>query len=314
VDAYLDIAIAVLRVSRRPLSARAILITAYERGLVPTHLHGKTQHKTLQARISEDVALRRERSAFFRTEPGRFFLREFLADTDLPEEFRRPIPTRRRVRELTPSPALTVCQSQLEAAAEPNVTIEPTVVCRLLQNDDYRYENAHHKHPGSVFVRSFVCVRRSTDVLTYRLGRCRDSRESFLSKQSIGFSTLVHVDDNTLFSSRDRGKVDAGVRAVLIDLDIPDVEPLSAALSFFVWAQNPSETNDLLAVTMLECPKWFEPVKRRLALNDLRWMNWPTPVNNLDDFDPWSRTVLSANYRVKARPHVSQSQAHSPSP
>jgi hypothetical protein len=313
VDAYLDIALTILRASRRPLSARAILESAYKQGFVPTHLYGTTQHKTLQARISEDIVLRRERSAFFRTEPGRFFLREFLADPSLPEEFRRPIPTRRRIRELKPSPALAISQSRLEAAAEPNVTIDPAAICRLLQSNDCKYEDAYLTHLSSVFIRSFVCVRRSTDVLTYRLGRSRDSRDSFLSKRSIGFSTLVCVDDNTLFSNQDRGIVDAGVHAVLIDLDIPDVEPLPAALSFFVWAQRPAETNDLLAVTMLECPQWFEPVKRRLALNDLRWMNWTTPVNNLDDFDPWSRTVLSASYRAKVGPYVSRT-SHTPSP
>jgi hypothetical protein len=312
VDAYLDIALAVLRASRRPLSARAILASAYKLGLVPTHLYGKTQHKTLQARISEDIVLRRERSVFFRTEPGRFFLREFLADESIPEEYRVPIPTRRRIRELTPSPALAISQSQLEAAAEPNVTIDPAAICRLLQSDHCKYEDAHLRHLNSVFIHSFVCVRRSTDVLTYRLGRYRDNRDSFLSKRSIGFSTLVHVDDNTLFSNQDRGIVDAGVHAALVDLDIPEVKPLRAALSFFVWAQRPAETNDLLAVTMLECPGWFEPVKRRLALNDLRWMNWPTPVNNLDDFDPWSRTILSASYRVKVGPHGSHTP-HTPS-
>jgi HB1, ASXL, restriction endonuclease HTH domain len=304
VDAYLDIALTVLRATRRPLSARAILASAYKRGLVPPRLYGKTQHKTLQARISEDIVLLKERSAFFRSEPGRFFLREFLADTSLPEEFRRPIPTRRRIRELRPSPALTIGQPYLEAVAGTNAAIEPKIVCRLLQSDRSKYEDVRRKLPNSVFVRSFVCVRRSVEVLTYRLGRYRDDRDSFLSKRSIGFSTLVHIDHDTLFTNQDRGVVDAGIRATLVDLDIPDVEPLSAALSFFVWAQIPPEANDLLAVTMLECPGWFEPTKRRLALNDLRWMNWATPVNNLDDFDPWSRTVLWASYVAKAGPHV----------
>jgi HB1, ASXL, restriction endonuclease HTH domain len=293
-----------LKAARRPLSARAILASAYKRGLVPTHLYGKTQHKTLQARISEDIVLRRDRGDFIRTEPGRFFLREFLTDTSLPEEFRRSIPTRRRVRELSPSPALTIENEALSGFVEANVTIAPKKICQILKGDHCRYEDARRKSLNSIFIRSFVCVRRAKDVLTYRLGRYRDDRDSFLSKRSIGFTTLVHIDDHTLFSPDDRGIVDAGIRATLIDLDIPDVEPLRAALSYFVWAQQSPQTDDLLAVTTLECPQWFEPLKRRLALNDLRWMDWAAPVNDLEDFDPWSRTVLLANYRAKAGSHA----------
>ena len=103
-DAYLSIALDILRQERRPLSPRSILAAAYKRGLVPEHLYGKTQHKTLQARLSEDIVARRDRGAFFRTAPGKFFLRELLRDESLPEEFRRPIPTRRRRRELLRGP------------------------------------------------------------------------------------------------------------------------------------------------------------------------------------------------------------------
>jgi hypothetical protein len=90
-DAYLDIAETVLRSLRRPLTPRAILNAAYKAGIVSDRLYGKTQHKTLGARLSEDLVQRNERSAFFRTAPGKFFLREFLSDTSLPEEYRRPV-------------------------------------------------------------------------------------------------------------------------------------------------------------------------------------------------------------------------------
>jgi HB1, ASXL, restriction endonuclease HTH domain len=83
-DAYLQIAESILKIERRPLSARAILAAAYRHGLVPMHLHGNTQHKTLGARISEDIITLHDDSLFFRTAPGRFFLREFLTDVTDP--------------------------------------------------------------------------------------------------------------------------------------------------------------------------------------------------------------------------------------
>jgi HB1, ASXL, restriction endonuclease HTH domain len=92
--------------ARTPLPPREILRRGLSSGIVPNSLHGKTQHKTLQARLSEDILLRHERSVFFRTKPGYFFLREFLTDARIPAEYRTPIVARRRRRELAYPQAL----------------------------------------------------------------------------------------------------------------------------------------------------------------------------------------------------------------
>jgi hypothetical protein len=299
VDAYLEIAATVLRAERRPLSPRAILAAAYRRGMVPPHLHGQTQHKTLQARISEDIIARREQSAFFRTAPGRFFLREFLTDTSLPEDFRRPVPTRRRFRELVRGPALAFDADVLGTLAHENTPIAPHRIFGLLGRDCFRYDDPRSKSTKNVFVRSFVCVVRRRNVLTYRLGRYREDRDSFVSRRSIGFSTLVHRDEHTLFNMADFGIVDSGVRATTVDLDIPAVPPsehIHASLRYFTWVRKEAGLNDLLAVVAFKCPEWFEPVKRRLALNDLAWLDVTQPVNNIEDFDPWSKHVLEIFY------------------
>ena len=251
-DAYLEIAATVLRSERRPLSPRAILTEAYRRGLVPANLHGKTQHKTLQARVSEDIIIRREHSAFFRTAPGRFFLREFITDTSLPDKFREPVPTRRRVRELQRGPALAVDGTALARLADKGGTIGPRKVLAMLKADRYRYEDPRKRRPNSVFIRSFVCVQRGPNILSYRLGRYRDDRDSFMSKRSIGFSTLVHIDEHTLFNLGDLGIVDSGVRATKLDLDFPSPENVNASLLYFVLPRPISATNDLLAVISFE--------------------------------------------------------------
>jgi hypothetical protein len=74
---YLNIAENVLLKASRPLTPREILDFAFIDGLVPSHLHGHTQHKTLQARLSEDISHYLDQSRFFRTAPGRFFLRAY---------------------------------------------------------------------------------------------------------------------------------------------------------------------------------------------------------------------------------------------
>lgn len=274
-----------------------MLAAAYRLGYVPTHLHGRTQHKTLGARLSEDIISHRDNSLFFRTKPGRFFLREFLTDDTIPEDHRQPIATRRRMRELLRGPALAVDVSDLALIAEVGRPIEPEIVFGLLRSNRYRYDNPKAKRPSSVFLWSFVSVRRDREVLSYRLGRYRDDRDAFMARRSVGFSTLVHLEQRTLFND-DFGIVDSGVQAAKVDLDVPEIRTpasvnrLAAHLRYFMWVSHGEGQNELLAIISFECPHWFHPERRRLALNDLTWLDLRTPVNNVDDFDPWSRYVL----------------------
>lgn len=303
-DSYLDIAAAVLRRARRPLGPRAILSLAYQTGLVPTHLHGKTQHKTLQARISEDIITRREQSQFFRTAPGYFFLRDFLADKSLPESYRVPMATRRRMRDLIRGPALAVERDQLLKLADENCRIERAAILSLCHAGHVHYGDPKVDSGHLVFLWSFVTVTRSNLVLSYRQGRYRENRDAFALKRTIGFSTLVHEHESTLFNLTDFGIIDSGVHATMLDLDIPEV-PVSgeavefrAHLKYFLWKSN-DRAGDLVAVIDFECPDWFEPMKRRLAINDLCWLDWTARINDLDDFDPWSRSVMIERSRLR---------------
>lgn len=302
-DAYLEIAAKILKAEMRPLSPKAILAEAYRRSLVPTHLHGQTQHKTLQARLSEDIIERREQSLFFRTAPGRFFLRTFITDTSIPNEFRQPFPTRRRIRELVRGPALAVEYDALAKIAQQNIALQPRKIIDLLNSERSAYEDPRRGNQRLVFLRSFVCVCRENEVLSYRVGRYRDDRDSFMFRRSIGFSTFVHREEHTLFSLDDLGIVDSGIKAAQIDLDIPytpDHDLIDASLGYFVWCTAGGRNSDLLAIIRFECPSWFEPIKRRLALNDPAWLSTKAPINDLDDFDPWSKTVLLTYYKVLA--------------
>lgn len=287
----------VIRSAKRPMSPRMILLEAYRAGIVPSSLYGKTQHKTLQARLSEDIVRLRDRSQFFRTAPGRFFLTEFLEDATVPEELRQPFPARRRFRELSRGPALGIAANSLHNVGNKKKPITTQKILDLLRHGSGCSSEPRVNSSNCVFIRSFVCVFRDNELLSYRLGRYRDDRDSFMSKRSIGFSSLVQIEEQTLFNIQDFGITDSGVRATVVDLDIPANHQekhggIDARLSHFVWSSQPSGQSDLLAVIVLRCPDWFEPTRRRLALNDLRWIKADAKPNNLDDFDPWSRSVI----------------------
>lgn len=287
-DQYLAIAETVLKAARKPLSAREILRQAYIDHVVPHQLYGRTQHKTLGARLSEDILVRRERSAFFRTIPGRFFLREFLTDGSLPDNYRTPIVTRRRERDLYRGPVLCVTLSDLHQTTRSQTQISTEVLLGLLRVNKFHYLNdVHAQSHATAAIWSFVVVCRSTSVLTYRIGRYRDGRDPFVQKRSIGFFRAVRESDRTLFDITDHGIVSSGVRAAGIDLDLPynalqdaEVRLRSHLDTFLIDHANDTAPN-LIALIRFECPDWFEPTKRRLAINDLQWHDLRMPINHL---------------------------------
>jgi hypothetical protein len=174
----------------------------------------------------------------------------------------------------------------------------------MLRESCFYDDPRRRRNQAGIFVRAFVCVHRAWQLLTYRVGRYRDSRDAFRAKRTIGFSTLVQPEERNLFNADDTGIVEAGVRVARIDLDIPFRYALSseAHLSYFLWAKQSPDATELLALINLDCPLSFEPSRRRLALNDLHWIDVRLRLNNLEDFDPWSQAVLNAYYRVNRTP------------
>lgn len=295
-DSYLDLAEAVLRAVRRPLTAQQILKRAYLDNLVPAQLHGRTQHKTLGARLSEDILLRRERSAFFRTAPGRFFLTSYLTDPTIPDNFRKPMIARRRKRELLQGRALAVRKDAVSKCA--GVYCSPAAVLKALRNQHFHYLSSLSEQSTDEYtIWSFVMVTKGESVLTYRQGRYREERDAFLLKRSVGFFAPVIDTNYDLFDEGDRGIIASGLKAVIFDLDMPrfskKVSEYNSMTRLECFIRTETEHNiNLLALVRFECPNWFEPLGRRLAINDLRWMDLLTPINHLADFDPWSQQVL----------------------
>jgi hypothetical protein len=71
---------------------------------------------------------------------------------------------------------------------------------------------------------------------------------------------------------KDHGIVSSGVRAATLDLDFPqgvlgEQEFRERSdLNCFLVHKSATGVSDLLALIRFECPDWFEPTKRRLAI------------------------------------------------
>ncbi|SFC59151.1 HB1, ASXL, restriction endonuclease HTH domain [Bosea sp. CRIB-10] len=295
-DSYLEIAEIVLRAAKRPLSPKAIVEIAYRAGIVPSHLFGKAQHKTLQARLSEDILKQKLESKFFRTNPGVFFLSEFRSDPQIPSEFKDPFHARRRTRDLVKSSTLAVTRKFVESNI-PNNLNWSDFLASARSSDAIRYVEARTDFDDLYIVWAFSVVRRDKDILSYRIGKYRDDRDSFSNRRSIGFSESVSFDNASLFS-HDFGIAECGLDAVLTDLDL--------SRSVFVGGERPEAPEVLFYMAVVGsqpvlifvmewlCPDWFEPTTRRLSLNELRWIDSTHIPNDISDFEPWSAEALIA--------------------
>lgn len=296
-DSYLELAERVLSVVRRPLTPRQILRIAYEHDQVPQSLYGKTQHKTLGARLSVDIVRRRERSDFFRTKPGHFFLSKFIGDPDIDPKHKVPMVARRRVRDLFREPVLAIDIHPGEILD--NGQVPADYVKKVIKAGNYTYLDRDSVAGTDLpLVWSFVVFTKGSFALSYRLGRYREGRDVFSLKRSIGFYAAVSQGDVNLFNIDDLGVMEAGVQAVSMDLDMPWSSSLSklynniAQLRDIYFERDENGRGSLLSVIQFECPEWFEPLGKRLAINDLKWLDLSVKVNHPEDFDPWSRRVL----------------------
>lgn len=296
-DSYLDIAHKVLRASRRPMSARGILDAAYRARIVPEHLRGKTQHKTLQARLSEDILHHRSSSLFYRTEPGIFFLSELIADPSIPKKYKEKFQARRRTRDLKKGAPLGVRRSFLRSWVENHRGVEMASFFRDAEaRDSVKYLNDCDDGEFAILW-TFSLVRRGESTLSYRIGRYRDDRDAFANKRTIGFPGLVTSIDRTLFSQNDYGATDNALAVLMLDLDLSSQSFDSGEVSVpEARCLIEAESDDGLTVALLvlewNCPDWFEPTTLRLSLNDPCWMDVTVAPNNLEDFEPWSKSAL----------------------
>jgi hypothetical protein len=285
---------------RTPMSTQQIMRLAFLDDLVPEHLHGHTQHKTLGARLSEDILRFRQRSRFFRTRPGRFFLRQFIKDKSLPIEYRTSIVARRRRRELKKSHLayLRSLPPEQPSLFSSLPILSPEDFQQIVRSGDIGYADASDIALEDLCgIYSFVIITRGDEVLVHRKGNYREGRKAFVQKQTIGFTSPLAHDDMTLFDYDDHGLVSAGLTAVAIDLDVefssdlPRFEEV-AYLHSCPLVPTRAAGKTLLGVVRVEAPTSFEPTRRRLAINDLRWMRISERRGSTADFDPWSRYLL----------------------
>ena len=316
-DAYLNVAERVILTSRQPLRPREIIQQAYASKLLPWHLHGSTQDKTLHARMSEDIVENPAVSRFFRTGPGLFFLRSLINDPSVPEAFKQQYYAPPRRKELRRERVL--CFDQLGGVALSASTpfVDMAQLHVEFAEGRYRFTTPAElaKNPTAAAVHSFVLVFDGDMVLSYRSGKFSLETDPIRGMRSIGLGGAVYASDPDMLFDDVYGIVASGINelgyGIGLTKEFSERARYGAEVTPCLGVLLPRASNRPAVVHVIlayECPPDFLPSKAALSVNDLRWVDIRNPANTLDGFDETSRQLFAtqrvAGIRAMVKPNA----------
>lgn len=304
-DSYLEIARTVLRSSRQPMSARQILKTAHQLHLVPRDLYGRTQQKTMQARLASDILRHRSKSEFYRTAPGRFFLRLFLYDDQIPSRYRREYQAPLRAAQLG---RFDVIAFDREKLAQLSLEVPSPFSATLLANLPWR------------FVRLFS-IRDDINhvpfqfrlILLSEAGYLVDDKNpteqgNLVQRQVIGIPGFVKKSDHSLFSVDKLGLTEAATRTLLEQFELSR-SVLDALDDTSRWSEAKAlvECGDaniakLVVFISFNCSDLTEITEAVNAKTTWGWLPFNSKPNDVSRFDTWStRLIADSNLQITLR-------------
>jgi HB1/ASXL restriction endonuclease-like protein with HTH domain len=297
-NSYLMLATKVLSEAHQPLSAKQILKAAYRWQLVPPDLYGKTQHKTLQARLAEDILQRRDKSDFVRTAPGRFFLRRLLNDSSIPARHRREFLAPLRADQLRRFHVLCISRDDVFRIQRRDGRFPrfPEISKCGLQ---YRRLSMVKGDESICYLRIFVLLCRDGQILLHRsptsFGDPLDGQVSF------GLVGFIKREDQSLFSTDPFGVAEAATRTIFEQLRLPvrvlarlhpalDTEALSCVIG-----SEEDQTSGVIVVAFPFVVPASPEIDESIALSDkFSWHDRPARINNMAQLDNWSRNLLES--------------------
>jgi hypothetical protein len=302
-DAYLNVAERVLLTYRRPMRPNEIIQQAYAQGLLPWHLHGARQDKTLHARISEDIARNPGDGRFFRTGPGIFFLHELVADNKVPDAYKHPFYAPPRKKELRKDRILSLELNSKIVDEAPKI-IEIKTITEALDSGKYSYKNFGDLTDAidQAAIHSFVIVFNEGMVLSYRCGKFTPAADPLYGLRSIGLGGTVYATDLDLLFESMHGIIASGINELGYGIGLPrklaeqarygnQVKPYICT----ILSKNQKRPAVLQVVMAYLCPADFKPSKAALSVNDLRWVPVKNVINDLDYYDETSRMLYQNN-------------------
>lgn len=301
-DSYLTLAEEVLRYKRTPLTAREILRNGDSMGVVPSHLHGKTPNKTLNARLSAHIRAEKERSRFYRTAPGTYFLSDFLRDPNVDAAYKRRFKGILRHKVVRKENVLSIPEAELRRM---NICgfypFSEEFFVNLLESycNFCERKDAENRYDIKQFV-SYTIIHKGNAILSYRRGAYSTVSAKLLGARSIGFGGHINELDFDLFSVGHLGIRQNVIREISEELYIsPNTlqrasDDGSIKIKAFL---NLDETDDarkhIAVVCLLNLDNFEYPKKRELSINDVGWIELSRAIENISEFELWSAHLIA---------------------
>ncbi len=309
-NSYLDLARTVLLRERRPLTARKILEEAILAAVVPSHLYGNTPHKTLHARLSEDILRNRQRSAFFRTSAGEFFLRELINDQTLKQEYRQEYRAPRRQIKKREAPVLAFPRDLWLRYFESSTCLELKDFNSIITSfgPNYIPPNELTSEASYLPVHSFLIAHKANSILSYVFGRLNAASDPLEEVRSIGFGGYVHETDQDISYESLWGILESGISTFChgtgLTYELAEHARYTGALKprYCKLSTDRFGTQALFFIIDFNCPPEFDPSGQNLTIRGLKWINQRSRPNSLSRYDPLSQEMLSAEEETRLSP------------
>ncbi|BEV11916.1 winged helix-turn-helix domain-containing protein [Asticcacaulis sp. DW145] len=300
-NAYLDLAEEVITIQRMPLSAREIMDYAFMAGIAPSHIFGVTPHKTLHARLAVDILNYPETTQFFRTAPGRFFLKRFQADTEISSQHKKIYIAPQRRKELKRDAVLVLEPSDLPPLEESGGYIALEELYDLLGHGRYKYMQGRQAEKTSnvIPVHSFVLFKDGGNVLSYNSGRIHQKSDPLIGSRSIGFGSVVLQSDQDILYNSLLGIIENAISEVAHALGMPRELAEKARYDnelrprfCMVVENNVSRQKHLFVILDFQRPSQFQPDEHSSSAAGFGWMGPGRLPNDISNYDELSQYML----------------------
>lgn len=272
---------------------------------MPAHLHGRTMHRTLSARLAENIRAKSGKSEFFRTAPATFYLQALAAEPDTPHEFKRVHVGNLRAKTIRKERVLVAHRQRLaERVYGQYVTYDERKfvdmykdICRFADRREVEEDDTIKQ-----FV-TFTLVTHGRKLLFYRRGKFTTASERLQGQLSVGFGGHVNDLDFDLFNTGgDAFRVNAA-RELKEELFLDEVYTTqreaiqrSSILGYINVDDSPDAEHHIAVLVRFQHSSPELPKKGELSINQLDWLDLDQPKNDLSDFDLWSGIILRGLY------------------
>lgn len=300
-NAYLHLAYKAILSAKKPLTPIEMIELAQDNGFMPDHLYGKTQHKTLAARLSVYIRQKSTKSEFFRTAPATYFLAELKNDPEIPAEYKEMFVGNLRSKTIRKEDVLVIPRDILsESIAGEYVPYDENKFTHLYAHHCHFMDRMRAEEDDTVkqFV-TFTLVFHKTSLLIYRRGKFTTTSERLKGQLSVGFGGHVNDKDFSLFASGGDALLHNAARELREELfldeyydDQEETKNRAELLGYVNVDDSPDAEHHVAVLIAFNHKSPDLPTKGEMSINKLEWLDLTIRKNDLSEFDLWSRMIL----------------------